>query len=68
MRPGKTQISLRIRAVCSGSLQGTPWVAQDPKRIQVDRENSEQTARIREMISVFAGRKYNLVGNAQSEL
>ena len=64
MRPAKTQISLRIRAVWSDSLQGTLWVAKDPKRPHVDSEYFDQPVRMRRLIRVLAGRTFSLVGNS----
>ena len=61
MCPAKIQIILRIRADWSESSQGTQWVAKDPKRLQADSEDSDQTARMRRLIWVFAGRTWNLV-------
>ena len=68
VRPAKTQISLRIRAVWSESSQGTLWVAKDLKRLHTDIEDSDQPARKRRLIWVFAARTWNLVGNAVSRL
>ena len=47
---------------------GTMLVAEDPKRLQADREDSDQTARIWRPVGVFAGRRCSLVGNAVPRL
>ena len=47
--PAMTQGSRRIRAVWS-VFQGTLWVANDPKRLQVDSEGSDQTVRMHRLI------------------
>ena len=56
MRPAKTQISLRIRAVCSeyslSAWKGFGFMAFH----RVISEDSDQTARMRRLIWVFAGR------------
>ena len=39
VRPAKTQISLRIRAVWSESSHGAVWVANNPKNLQADSED-----------------------------
>ena len=36
----------------------------DPKRLQADSENSDQPARMRRLILVFAGQTCSLIGNA----
>ena len=40
VHPAKTQISLCIRAIWSKSPQGSVWVANGPKRVQVNSESS----------------------------
>ena len=42
--PVKTQISLHSHTVWSESLQGTMWVAKDPKPLQANSISSDQTA------------------------
>ena len=66
--PAKTQISLRIRAVWSESLQNTLWIDKDPKRLQADSEDFDQIVWMRRLIWVFAGRSCNVVENAVSRL
>ena len=56
----KTQISLRIRPVRSESLQGTLWVVKDPKRLQEDRDDSDQSAWKHRLIRIFAGHTCSL--------
>ena len=64
MRPAKTQISLRIRAVWSeSSLSALRRFAFLATR-RVPCENSDQTARMRRLIWVFAERPCKLAGNA----
>ena len=43
-------------------------VAKDLKRLHADSEDSDQTARMRRLIRVFAGRTCNIVGNAVPRL
>ena len=50
--PAKTQISLGW----SESSLGTQWVAKDPRFLDVDSEDSDQTGRKSRLICVFAGR------------
>ena len=64
VRTAKTQINLRIRAVWFESSQGILWVAKDPKHLQADSEDSDQTARMRRLIWVFAARICSPVGNS----
>ena len=68
VRPAKTQISLRMGAVWSESSQSTLWVAEDPKRLHAEREDSDLTARMRRLIWVFAERKCHLIGNSVARL
>ena len=46
------------------SSHGTLIVTKDSMRLHVDREDTGHHARMRRLISVFAGRKCNLVGDA----
>ena len=62
VRQAKTQINLNT--VWSESSQGILWVAKEPMRLQRHSEDSDQTARMRRLIWVFARCTYNLVGNA----
>ena len=50
LRPAKTQTSLSIRVDCSESSNCTLWMANDPKRVQAHRKDSDQTARMRRLI------------------
>ena len=52
----KTQISLGIRPVWSESFLCAQWVAKGSMLLQADSEDSDQTRRMRRLISVFAGR------------
>ena len=45
-----------IRTVWSESSRDTLWVANDPKLLQADSENTDQPAGMRRLIYVFAGR------------
>ena len=56
MRPAKIQIRLRMRAVWSESSLGALWTANQPRFLRADSEGCNQTARMRRMIYVFAGR------------
>ena len=56
VRPAKIQISLRIRAVWSESSLCAFRIANDAKFIRENNEDSDQTARMRRLIWVFAGR------------
>ena len=62
VRQAKTQISLSFRAVWSESLHGILLTAKDPKRL-ADSEDSDQQARMRRLISAFAGHKYIFLEN-----
>ena len=42
-------ISLRIHTAWSEYLQGTLWVDKNPKHFQVDSEDSDQPAQLRDM-------------------
>ena len=44
------------------------WIAKDPKHLQADSEDSDQTARMRSLIWVFAVRTCNLAGNTVARL
>ena len=56
VRPATTQISLGIRLVWSESSQWAQWLAEDPRFLHADSEDSDQTGRMPRMIWVFAGR------------
>ena len=56
------------RAVWSESSHDTLWVSSDPKHLQADSEDSDQTALVRRLIWDFAVRTSNPVGNAVSRL
>ena len=58
VRPAKTQICLRIRAVWSEFSLGTFRIAKDAKFLHVDNEDSDQTARMRWLIWVFIVRTF----------
>ena len=53
LRPAKIQISLRIRAVWSESSLGAFWIAKEAEFLHADKEDSDQTARMRRLIWVF---------------
>ena len=55
VRPAKTQISLGIRPVWSESSLCAQWVANDPRFLHVDSEDSDQTGRMPRLIWVFTG-------------
>ena len=64
LRPAKTQINLRIRAVWSESLLSA-WRRFGPLVINRARsEDIDQTARMRRLFWVFARRTCNLLGHA----
>ena len=44
VRPAKTQISLRVRAVWSESSLSALWIANEPEPLQVESEDSAETA------------------------
>ena len=68
VRPLKSQNSL-ISPYSQISLHmGTLWVTEDPKRLHADSEESDQSARMRRFIRVFAGQTCNIVGNDVSRL
>ena len=52
----KTQISLCIHPVWSESSLCAQWIAQDPRFLDADSEDSDQTERMPRLIWVFAGR------------
>ena len=62
LRLAKTQISLGIRPVWSESLLCAFWVAKDPRFLQADSEDSDQTGRTPRLIWVFGGRTCHFVG------
>ena len=55
MHPVKTQISLGICPVWSESSLCTQWIAQDPKFLHADSEDSDQTGQMPRLIWVFTG-------------
>ena len=55
VRPEKIPIRLRIRAVWSESSLGAFWITKNSKSFQADNEDSNQNARMRRLIWVFAG-------------
>ena len=55
VRPAKTQISLGIRPVWSESSLCTQWVAEDPRFLHADSEDSDQTGQMPRLIRIFAG-------------
>ena len=60
VRPAKTQISLGIRPVWSGSSLCVQWVAKDTWFLHVDSEDSDQTGWMPRLIWVFTGRTVTL--------
>ena len=66
MRPAKSQISLRIRAVWSESSLCAQWEAKDPRFLHADSEDSDQTGRMPRLIWVFAGRTGHFDGYQRS--
>ena len=46
VRPANTQISLGIRPVRSESSLCAEWIAKDPRFLQADSKDSDQTGRI----------------------
>ena len=56
VHPAKTQISLGIRPVWSGSSLCAQWVAKDPSFLHADSEDFNQTGRMPRPIWVFARR------------
>ena len=56
MRQAKTQISLGIHPVWSESSLCTQWVAQDPRFLHADSEDTDQTGRMPRLIWIFTGR------------
>ena len=56
VHPAKTHISLGIHPVWSESSLCTQWVAQHPRFLHADSEDSDQTGRMPRPIWVFAGR------------
>ena len=62
VRPAKTEISLLIRPVWSGSSLCAQWVAKAHSFLYADSEDSAQTGRMPRLIWVFAGRTCHFVG------
>ena len=60
--PSETQISLCIQSVWSVSSLCAHWVANDPRFLRADSEDSDQIERMPRLSRVFAGRKCYLVG------
>ena len=58
----KPQISQGIRPVWSESSQRAQWVAEGPRFLYADSEDSDQTGRMPRLIWVFAERTGNFVG------
>ena len=56
VRPAKTQISLGIHPVWSGSSLCAQWITKDLSFLHADSEDSDQTGRMPRLIWVFAGR------------
>ena len=50
VRPAKTQISLGISKVLPGSSLCAQWVAEDPRFLHADSEDSDQTGRMPRLI------------------
>ena len=65
-RPAKTGSA--CASAQSEFLQCTLWVAERPKRFRANSEDSDKPARMRRLISVFAGRTCSRAGNAVSRL
>ena len=55
VRPAMTQISLGIHLVWSVSLLCIQWIAEDPRFLHADSDDSDQTGRMPRLIWVFAG-------------
>ena len=62
VRPAKTQISLDICPVWSGSSLCAQWVAKDPSFLHADSKDSDQTGQMPRLIRVFAGHTCHFVG------
>ena len=62
VRPAKIQISLRIRTVWSETSLSAFWIAKDAKFLHANKEDSNQTARMRRLILVFVERSCQKVG------
>ena len=62
VHPAKTQISLGIRQVWSESLLCAQWVAKDPRFINVDSVDSDQTRWMPRLIWILTGRTCHFVG------
>ena len=61
VHPAKTQISLGICPVWSGSSMCAQWVAKDPNFLHVGSKDSDQTGQMPRLIWVFAGRTVTLL-------
>ena len=68
VRQAKTQISLGIRTVWSESSLCAKWVAEGPRFLHVDSEDSDQTGRMPRLIWVFGGRTLIFVCFVMSRL
>ena len=68
MRPAKIQISLHFPAVRPESSLGAIWIAKDATSLHADKEDSDQTARMRRLIWVFIGRTCNKIHNTKTSL
>ena len=60
-RPAKTQISLGIHPVWSGSCLCAQWVAEGPRFLQADSEDFDQTGQMPRLIWVIVGRTLTLL-------
>ena len=56
------------RRLGSEPSQGTLWVVEDPRRLQMDNKDAYRSVRMRRLICVFAVRTCNSVGNAVPRL
>ena len=68
VRPAKTQTSLRVRAVWSESSLSAWRLFWSLATGRVPCEDSDQTARMRRLIWIFAGHTSSFVGNSVSRL
>ena len=68
VRPLKTQISLRIRAVRSESSMWAQWRAKGPTSFQVENWDSDQTVWMRRLIWIAAVRTCQFVPNEGDRL
>ena len=62
VHPTKTQITMRMRTVCSDTSLCVPWLVKDQRHICAASEDSDQTERMCIPIFVFALRTCNTVG------